>query len=1266
MSDTSLNTPTNPRRGSVSNSSAAPSGIPSLRSLRSLLPFGPSKNTTPSRTPSKASTKSPTKDGSFYHSKSMSMSIGASPQPPQASTPSRGALSSFTRKASATASLGKDRKGSLSKDATPGRASLAWDARMSASLPSRDRSKQTSALPVISIHRNFSDGSDDAIDLEKELNTPLHGLGGRKLSSLSSRLEKPLPREPGGSSPAPSTQQLDLDIAADTLAPLMNEEPPILRTPSPTAPMDLSTIIEAETSGAIDPDSSGVSISKHIPAESAPTSPDSPYRESLLHSPHPHLSSASHSPISRQASSLIPSTSQSRSSSVAPSSDAHEADTSGFELSTSDVHTQVVDALRRTSCGFTGYPPVVVDEPTDDSFPSQADNSILRGVEDNNNSITLIAPRPLSHASRSRSTSIISPPRTPLQQHRDTDVLDSGLSPRTITTSDFSPATSTVEYYARRGPPPPLPLSEKPIIPASLPPSVRPSPSHSPVLPSPTRTVPPSRNVSPSAASPRSSYFVGQPSPSALHSTRSSPRLQPSPLQPSALSSQAAAQLTPLSRRGSSSPRLRPSVHNVFWDEVTSRHRSQSSVESGGYTPRASLESSRFSSARPSLDRGVYGRGASYGHMRPSLDAARHSETSLDHPSQLRAHPSLDLYESNRSPDLNTLSPDFMRTRKRSLSVDQGNQTPVRPSTSTRPSTAMSGSVGRRLGPDNNLLRRPETSSGSARSATSLSGRSGTSLSGSFSRRADPLRTPGPGPRTLNAFRAAGVLDEDDPLASAKSRSSEDVLEKSRTALERSANVLDRVRSPSVSHGRSGPGMGSVRGKFAPGARLPSDMTERRVSGRKASWSTSVGATSPGPQLTDSPTFTFSTPRSASTAPTSVSGGSHDEELREMQARHADEMAALLGALGDAQRSARLLRGENNELRERADELADEVERLHAERARHTELVTRMEEQVEFVQKERDDMRSAVEEMAGEMERMRDESEVWAREREEDRRERERLRKKLAETSVALRMAEVRARLGSTGQDGAGNVTLTTAGLSHATSSTLLNGSVKGFGSEANDSLHSSPLLLMGSGGSPLRDTSPLHLRAGSVDWEGESDVGERTRRFANSHSRSGSSSNGRLRTSRRLSGASSVFPTLPANMSMIFSEDDGAWAGSQGYGSGSIEQDHGRRDVFNGPERHDVVEEPEREGSPTIAVPLTWGEVPEAAKWAEEEVHEDGRRGRSRASSRSSANDSPSPRTGSPGSLFLRPEDEQHLGDMESFDLSAGRMELDVVDEEL
>ncbi|KAL1745184.1 hypothetical protein HDZ31DRAFT_82122 [Schizophyllum fasciatum] len=213
MSSESLtSSPSNTSRRGL-GSSAGPSGIPSLRSLRSLLPFGPSKNSTPARTPSKPTPKSPTKDGNFYHGKAMSMSIGASPQPAQTSTPVRASLSSFARKASATASLGRDRKGSLSKEA-PSRASFAWDPKMSTSLPSRDRNAAFSALPVISIHRNFSDSVGGVNDLEKELNTrrpgPQRDLGGRKSSSIS-RLEKPLPLEPGGHSPAPSTQQLELD-----------------------------------------------------------------------------------------------------------------------------------------------------------------------------------------------------------------------------------------------------------------------------------------------------------------------------------------------------------------------------------------------------------------------------------------------------------------------------------------------------------------------------------------------------------------------------------------------------------------------------------------------------------------------------------------------------------------------------------------------------------------------------------------------------------------------------------------------------------------------------------------------------------------------------------------------------------------------------------------------------------------------------------------------------------------------------------------------
>ncbi|KAJ6604352.1 hypothetical protein DFH09DRAFT_1122389 [Mycena vulgaris] len=95
---------------------------------------------------------------------------------------------------------------------------------------------------------------------------------------------------------------------------------------------------------------------------------------------------------------------------------------------------------------------------------------------------------------------------------------------------------------------------------------------------------------------------------------------------------------------------------------------------------------------------------------------------------------------------------------------------------------------------------------------------------------------------------------------------------------------------------------------------------------------------SAGSQLMESPTLTMSsrdTPRSASTAPTSVSGASWGrdgdrEEMRELKDKHTVETGALLSALSDSQRTSKVLREENSELRERLARLEADSERTVA------------------------------------------------------------------------------------------------------------------------------------------------------------------------------------------------------------------------------------------------------------------------------------------------------------------------------------------------
>ncbi|KAL0563445.1 hypothetical protein V5O48_018622 [Marasmius crinis-equi] len=165
------------------------------------------------------------------------------------------------------------------------------------------------------------------------------------------------------------------------------------------------------------------------------------------------------------------------------------------------------------------------------------------------------------------------------------------------------------------------------------------------------------------------------------------------------------------------------------------------------------------------------------------------------------------------------------------------------------------------------------------------------------------------GPRTAKAFRAAGLMDSD--------------------------RDRDRDKDRDDSPGYSSPGVeqirrfGSVRSTTTrTHSRAEAGYGQRRGSGSYFSGA-SVGM--------ESPTYTISSsrggerewpPRSASTAPTSVSGiSSGREEIAALKEKHAVETEALLSALADSQRTTRVLREENTELRERLQE-AERVEDL--------------------------------------------------------------------------------------------------------------------------------------------------------------------------------------------------------------------------------------------------------------------------------------------------------------------------------------------------
>ncbi|KAF9028016.1 hypothetical protein BDZ89DRAFT_1160478 [Hymenopellis radicata] len=163
------------------------------------------------------------------------------------------------------------------------------------------------------------------------------------------------------------------------------------------------------------------------------------------------------------------------------------------------------------------------------------------------------------------------------------------------------------------------------------------------------------------------------------------------------------------------------------------------------------------------------------------------------------------------------------------------------------------------------------------------------------------------GPRTAKAFRAAGLLDESAPPAHQPRRGSVD---------SRYTAPLSRF--------------GSVR----------SDRSASRMSSES--------------------------PRSASTAPTSLSWGDRDKE--EDTTRHAMEMSALLGALSDSQRTARVLREENAELRERLESREEELLGIigqleDAQRYGEDERVGELEEENAVLRSVVDDLRREIGDM---------------------------------------------------------------------------------------------------------------------------------------------------------------------------------------------------------------------------------------------------------------------------------------------------------------
>jgi hypothetical protein len=582
---------------------------------------------------------------------------------------------------------------------------------------------------------------------------------------------------------------------------------------------------------------------------------------------------------------------------------------------------------------------------------------------------------------------------------------------------------------------------------------------------------------------------------------------------------------------------------------------------------------------RPSLD-----------SSRPSLDSATRpgSAARLRTPSLMieRSHSENAAVHGNASNSRLSPIPSAGRARKRSMSVQErhGRGSKV---TADRERDKGMGEFG--------VSSRPSSSLSMGRSASSR-------FAGGDGPKAEWL-----GPRTAKAFRAAGLLDFEREREEGGDPSS---VEKAFATRDRSGSAAT-VPSPLGNGGGSvvsGGRFGSLRGTSEFGGnnsgnsgsafgRSHSRMGLSEAGGGSAGrrGSGTFSAYGAGGGLLESPTFTVSsgsrerdTPRSTtSTAPTSVSGsfgyvgrdrGERDrdrerekEEIRELRDKHQLETGALLGALSDSQRTVRVLREENSDLRERLERLAD-------------------------AEAENDELRGVCSEL---------------------RRECTDLRRECVELRREMRLGATRT------PSGLGNSWSNASGSGYRTPVPVRqkqghNGRLQAQWNRDRDDQDT--LLTV-----PKEDQHPpiLDFDEEAIEPEDDDEDDEEP---------PSAEPTSTLPAQRRLSTSSSIFPVLPPNMTMLLHEDANHPADLSGSNRSSLEQSHLRFP----PSSHKQQ-------------PQSYGSIMSRGM--------DGGGHTANMSIGSTASISPttanfSMMTGSPGSLFLRPEHEVLLGEMESLDL--------------
>lgn len=307
---------------------------------------------------------------------------------------------------------------------------------------------------------------------------------------------------------------------------------------------------------------------------------------------------------------------------------------------------------------------------------------------------------------------------------------------------------------------------------------------------------------------------------------------------------------------------------------------------------------------------------------RPSISGERSVEPSPLRPAESTGRTSLQLPRRRQSPLLGDNTPPPRPT------------SPGAPEQESRRSPASRSAIPARLAPSSSvrgsarLYPSPQSSPG-LDGTESVSSHSPSAISSSASRRLNGVRPSldvvGDRPR-LYARTRSSSLDEVVPYDAVAKRPADWLGPRTAKAFA-AAGLLDGDReSAAPSSSRPGSRFGTSRSErdsrshYAPSRAGFSDLGSSSSWGRRSESISRGSESALGTPLSESG-FTPRTTFSASTAPTSISSSSMQrhlqDELNSLQEKHTLETGALLSALADSQRTTRVLREENAQLRDR-------------------------------------------------------------------------------------------------------------------------------------------------------------------------------------------------------------------------------------------------------------------------------------------------------------------------------------------------------------